>query len=137
MFSNNNIYISIFHTNDMHGRLQEIARLSNFARRCRVKAEAEGRLVLFWDAGDAADRRIQLCSVTKGATFSQILNAMGYGLQTMGNAIALPYGPQTMKAVANRANFPILAANCRDGDGPLIDGLQEYEIIPITIPSPK
>ena len=132
MYSNKIINLTIFHTNDMHGRLQEIARLSNFARRYRTEAEAEGRLVFFWDAGDAADRRLQLCSITKGAAFSQILNAMGYSLQTMGNAISLPYGPQTMKAVAHRANFPILAANCRDGDGPLIDGLQEYEIFPIT-----
>lgn len=126
------IDITIFHTNDMHGRLQEIARLSHFARRCRDKARAEGRRVFFWDAGDAADRRLQLCSVTKGAAFSQILNAMGYSLQTMGNAIALPYGPQAMKAVAERADFPILAANFRDGDGPLVDGLQEYAIFPIS-----
>ncbi|MCK5316243.1 MAG: bifunctional metallophosphatase/5'-nucleotidase, partial [Anaerolineales bacterium] len=132
MESNKVINITIFHTNDMHGRLQEIARLSNFARRHRDEVQAEGRRVFFWDAGDAADRRLQLCSITKGAAFSQILNAMGYSLQTMGNAISLPYGPQTMKTVAHRVNFPILAANCRDGDGPLIDGLQEYEIFPIT-----
>ena len=37
-----------------------------------------------------------------------------------------------MKAVAERANFPILAANCRDGDGPLVDGLQEYAIFPVS-----
>ncbi|MCK4899890.1 MAG: hypothetical protein KAS38_13980 [Anaerolineales bacterium] len=99
MESNKVINITIFHTNDMHGRLQEIARLSNFARRRRDEVQAEGRRVFFWDAGDAADRRLQLCSITKGAAFSQILNAMGYSLQTMGNAISLPYGPQTMKAV--------------------------------------
>ncbi len=126
------IHITIFHTNDMHGRLEEIARLSHFARRLRSKAQAEGRQVFFWDAGDAADRRVQICSITKGAAFSQILNAMGYDLQTMGNAIALPYGPDALKAVAELANFPILAANCRDGDGPLVDGLEEYTIFPIS-----
>lgn len=132
MESDKVINITIFHTNDMHGRLEEISRLSHFARCLRKIAQAEGRKVFFWDAGDAADRRVQICSITKGAAFSQILNAMGYDLQTMGNAIALPYGPAAMKAVAERANFPILAANCRDGDGPLVDGLQEYTIIPIS-----
>lgn len=126
------INLTIFHTNDIHGRLQEIARLSHFARRLRSEAQAEGRQVFFWDAGDAADRRVQLCSITKGAAFSQVLNAMGYNLQTMGNAIALTYGPDAMKAVAERAEFPILAANFRDGDGPLVDGVQEYVIFPIT-----
>jgi 2',3'-cyclic-nucleotide 2'-phosphodiesterase (5'-nucleotidase family) len=117
--------LTIFHTNDMHGRLEAIARLSAFARRLRTEAEAEGRHVLFWDAGDAADRRVPICGLTKGSAFSPILNAMGYSLQTMGNAVTLTYGPQTMRDVAARADFPILAANFRDGAGPLVEGLQE------------
>lgn len=125
------IHLSIFHTNDMHGRLEAMVRLSAFARRLRTEAEAHGQEVFFWDAGDAADRRVRLGSITKGAAFSPILSAMGYTLQTMGNAISLPYGPQAMANVAARADFPILAANCRDGDGPLPDGLQEYVIIPL------
>lgn len=129
---NETIKITIFHTNDMHGRMEAIARLSSYARQCRRKAEAEGGLVFFWDAGDAADRRVRFCSIKKGAAYSHILNAMGYNLQTMGNAISLPYGPQAMKAVANSADFPILAANCRNKKGPLTEGLEEYVIIPVS-----
>lgn len=125
------LHLSIFHTNDMHGRLEAMARLSGFARRLRAEARAQGRIALFWDAGDAADRRVRLCSLTKGVAFSPILNAMGYTLQTMGNAISLPYGPQALAAVAARADFPILAANCRDEDGPLVEGLREYALIPL------
>jgi len=125
------IRVSIFHTNDMHGRLEAMARLSSFARRLRAAAEVQGRRVLFWDAGDAADRRVRACSISKGAALSPILNAMGYTLQTMGNAISLPYGPQALEAVAARASFPILAANCRDGAGPLPEGLQEYALVPL------
>jgi 5'-nucleotidase len=125
------VHISIFHTNDMHARLEAIARLSTFARRLHAEAKAQGRQVFFWDAGDAADRRVRFCSISKGAAFSPILNAMGYTLQTMGNAISLTYGPQAMAAVAARADFPILAANCRDGEGPLPEGLQEYVLIPL------
>lgn len=120
--------ISIFHTNDMHGRLEAMARLSHFSRRLRTQAENSGHKVLFWDAGDAADRRIQISSITKGAAFMMVMNAMDYQLQTMGNAIALPYGPQALEAVAERANFPILAANFRDTQGPLLPGVKEYVI---------
>ncbi|OGO21124.1 MAG: hypothetical protein A2Z14_15285, partial [Chloroflexi bacterium RBG_16_48_8] len=123
--------ITLFHTNDMHARLDAMAQLSSFGRKLRKEAEARGRLTFFWDAGDAADRHSRLCSITKGAGFSSILNAMGYSLQTMGNDIALPYGPQAMADVARRANFPILAANCRDGRSPLPEGLQEKIIIPL------
>lgn len=126
------IHISVFHTNDMHGRLDAIARLSTYARKLRADAQEEGRVVFFWDAGDAADRRIQICSATKGSAFPPILNSMGYTLQTMGNAISLTYGPQAMDEVAARSEFPILASNCRDGDGPLVEGLKEIELISLT-----
>ena len=126
--------ITIFHTNDMHARLEAMARLSSFARRLRNQAEAKGNLTFFWDAGGAADRRSRLCSITKGAGFSSILNAMGYSLQTMGNAIALPYGPQALADVARKANFPILAANFRDGSSPLPEGLEETKVFPLPLP---
>jgi 2',3'-cyclic-nucleotide 2'-phosphodiesterase (5'-nucleotidase family) len=125
------IRISIFHTNDMHGRLEPMARLSSFAQRLRAEAEAERRSVFFWDAGDAEDRRIKICSISKGAAFQPIMSAMGYTLATMGNSISLTYGPQAMTPVTARADFPILAANCRDGDGPLVEGLRSHVIVPL------
>lgn len=125
------IELTIFHTNDMHGHLEAMARLSAFARRLRADARAGGREVFFWDAGDASDRRVRLCSVSKGAAFSPIMNAMGYTLQTMGNDVALLYGPEAMREVAARADFPILAANCRDGTGPLPEGLEEDVTLPL------
>jgi 2',3'-cyclic-nucleotide 2'-phosphodiesterase (5'-nucleotidase family) len=63
------VEISVFHTNDMHGHLDAMARLSAFARQLRAEARASGREVFFWDGGDASDRRVRLCSVTKGAAF--------------------------------------------------------------------
>ena len=128
----NNIQVSIFHTNDMHGRLDNMARLSTYVQQLRSEAEAEGTITFLWDAGDAADRRVPFCGATKGAAFPQILNAMGYSLQAMGNAISVTYGPQFMSDVAARAGFPILAANFRDGEGPLVEGMQEYALIQLT-----
>ncbi len=130
--SNSTILVSIFHTNDMHGRLDDMARLSTVARKLREEAQAEGCKIFFWDAGDAADRRVPFCSATKGAAFPLVLNAMGYSLQAMGNAISVTYGPQFMADVAARAQYPILAANCRDGDGPVLAGMKEVEMIPLT-----
>jgi 2',3'-cyclic-nucleotide 2'-phosphodiesterase (5'-nucleotidase family) len=36
-----------------------------------------------------------------------------------------------MAAVAAQADFPILAANCRDGTGPLVEGLRTHVVIPL------
>ncbi len=52
------IELAIFHSNDMHCHLDAMARLSTHARQLREDAEAQGRHVFFWDAGDAADRRM-------------------------------------------------------------------------------
>lgn len=123
--------LTILHTNDMHGRLDAMARLSAFAKQLRAEAEAEGRTVFFWDAGDAADRRETLFSATKGSAISPILNVMGYDLQTVGNDIPLPYGPQAMEAVAARAQFAILGANFRNRHEPLVTGLVEAVEFPL------
>lgn len=125
------IEITILHTNDMHGRIEPMTRLSGLAKRMRAEAEALGRTVFFWDAGDPLDRSFRVCGLSKGAAMAGVLNAMGYGLMTMGNDISLTYGPQAMVSLAARLAFPVLAANARDGDGPLLAGLHESVLLPV------
>ena len=108
-----NIRLTILHTNDMHSHLEAMARLSGYARAVRRQLEAEGRRVLFFDAGDAADRRVQFTGVTKGRAFPRILAAMGCDLQALGNAIGVTYGPQAAGEMARRSDFPVLAAQTR------------------------
>jgi 5'-nucleotidase len=116
--------ITILHTNDMHSHLEAMSRLGAFARNLKQKLERQGRRVFFFDAGDAADRRERFCSITKGAAFPRILEAMGYNLQTLGNAISLTYGPQAATQMARRSTFPMLAANFQEANGSLVTGFQ-------------
>jgi 2',3'-cyclic-nucleotide 2'-phosphodiesterase (5'-nucleotidase family) len=108
-----------------------MARLAALARRLRAQAEAEGRRVFLWDAGDAADRRERICSATKGAATAPILTAMGYTLQTVGNDLSLPYGPQVLEEFAARGGFPLLAANLRNGEEPPPPGVREHVRVPL------
>ncbi len=123
--------LTILHTNDMHGRLEAMARLSTVAKRQRAAALAAGRAVFWWDAGDALDRRDRLCGLSKGAALARVLNAMGYELMTMGNDILLTYGPQAMAEVVSRLAFPVLAGNCRDGSAPPAAGLRESVLLSV------
>ncbi|OGO15384.1 MAG: hypothetical protein A2Y93_01345 [Chloroflexi bacterium RBG_13_68_17] len=123
------IGLTILHTNDMHGRLEAMARLSSLAGRLRTATRAAGREVLLWDAGDALDRRDRLCGLSKGAALARVLNAMGYDLMTMGNDILLTYGPAAMAELVSRLTFPVLAANCRDGQDPPAAGLRESVLV--------
>ncbi len=125
------IHLTILHTNDIHSHLEAMARLSAFAKGLRRKLEEEGRRVLFFDAGDAADQRVQFTGVTKGKAFPRILAAMGIDLQTLGNAISVTYGPQAAGEMAMRSDFPVLAAQFFDGDTPLVEGFRPYALFPL------
>jgi 2',3'-cyclic-nucleotide 2'-phosphodiesterase (5'-nucleotidase family) len=119
------IKVTILHTNDMHGRLKPMSRLSTYASKLKVDLRAQGHHVFFMDAGDAADRRLGFCGVTKGEAFIPLLNAMRYDVQALGNALSLTYGPRAISAYAERAEFPVLAANVHNADGKLLPGLSD------------
>ena len=125
------IKITILHTNDMHGRLEAMSRLSTYASNLKADLQAQGHTVFFMDAGDAADRRLGFCGVTKGAAFTRLMNAMRYDVQAMGNALSLTYGPQVITAYAARLEFPVLAANVRGADGALLPGLHSHVLLPL------
>jgi 5'-nucleotidase len=122
------IPLTILHSNDMHGHLDEMARLSTFVRQQRAALEAAGRQVLYVDCGDAADRSQRFCGVTKGSVFPPILAAMGVQMQALGNDISVTYGPQAAAQMAQNSPFPVLAANFyRDGQ-PLLPGFERWQI---------
>jgi 5'-nucleotidase len=121
--------LTFLHTNDIHGRLPELARLTTLARQEQAQAESEGRTVYRWDAGDAFDRQFEAGRVTRGAALPPVLSASGVTLQTVGNDIGLVYGMGALTRMARRAPYPMLAANLRDGEGPLVEGLQESVLL--------
>jgi len=127
----NSLKITILHTNDMHGRLEAMSRLSTYASKLKAALQAQGHHVFFMDAGDAADRRLGFCGVTKGEAFTLLLNAMHYDVQALGNALSLTYGPRAIRAYAARAEFPILAANVHDAEGKLLSGLDDSVLFPL------
>lgn len=122
------VQLTILHTNDMHGSLEAMSRLSTFARQQRETLIAAGRQVLLVDAGDAPDRKLRFCSITKGAAFPQILEAMQYDVLTLGNAISITYGPQAAAVMAKRSHLPFLAGNLFKDSQPLMDGLQAVKL---------
>ncbi len=125
------IKITILHTNDMHGRLEAMGRLSTYAKQLKADLQAQGRQVFLMDAGDAADRRLGFCGVTKGEAFVPLLNAMHYDVQALGNALSLTYGPRAVTAYAARADFPVLAANVHGAGGNLISGMRDTVLFPL------
>lgn len=121
--------LTVLHTNDIHGRFDNLARLATLARRERTAAEAAGRTVFQFDAGDAFDRRYEEGRISRGRILPPVLTAAGVTLQTIGNDIGLVYGMQALSDMANAADYPILGANLQHHDGTLVDGLQASVVL--------
>lgn len=102
--------IVIYHTNDMHGAVENLANVKT------LKDNTKNALLL--DAGDCTQGSA-LATYTQGEGIINIMNATGYDAITLGNH-EFDFGSQ--KAIENmkKAKFTPLAANVVDANGNLI-----------------
>ncbi|HUZ16521.1 MAG TPA: 5'-nucleotidase C-terminal domain-containing protein [Gaiellaceae bacterium] len=116
--------LTILHTNDIHGRVDGLARVATFVE--RIKAETPHR-VIYVDAGDVEETTTRLSNLTKGVAMHRLLSAAGCEVSVVGNAVWLRYGPQVIPAQAAVARYPLLLANLEPVEGvqptALIDGV--------------
>jgi 5'-nucleotidase len=122
--------LTILHTNDIHGRVDQLARIATMARRIRDQVAARGGDCLLCDAGDVEDPTLLESNMTKGGAVFAVLRAAGYDLAAAGNGTAIRYGPQAVKDLALRFGQPLLAANLPDpATGRLVAGLAPFAIL--------
>lgn len=99
--------VTIYHTNDMHGSLARTNNCIGIDNVAALKDQTENAILV--DAGDAT-QGLPLASLSQGADVIDIMNSAGYDVMAAGNH-EFDYGTQQLLANANRATFPILAAN--------------------------
>jgi len=116
--------VTLLHTNDIHGRVDGLARVATLVE--RIKAETPHR-VIYVDAGDVEETTTRLSNLTKGVAMHRLLSAAGCEVSVVGNAVWLRYGPQVIPAQAAAASYPLLLANLAPVEGvqatALIDGV--------------
>lgn len=105
----------VIHTNDTHGH--DVAVEGETVGTAGVAAlkkdfEAAGAKVLLLSAGDFS-QGTTLVSLDKGASAVDFMNAAGYDAASLGNH-EFDYKMDALKANAEKAEFPILAANIVD-----------------------
>jgi 2',3'-cyclic-nucleotide 2'-phosphodiesterase (5'-nucleotidase family) len=121
--------LTILHTNDLHGRVEQVFRIAALARQIKQEVEASGGYCVLWDAGDAEDTILYESSLTKGRAMMALLRSAGYELEALGNATPLRYGPQTIAGLAEDFGRPLLCANMFEPDSDrLVEGLEPYTI---------
>ena len=120
VFAAGETIVTIYHTNDMHGRVD--AQVSGphdspigIAQIAAVKANTPNAILL--DAGDAT-QGTPVAALSQGACVIELMNAAGYDAMAIGNH-EFDYSFDTLLGLRDQAAFPLLAANVRkDGEAP-------------------
>ncbi|MEA5077068.1 MAG: bifunctional UDP-sugar hydrolase/5'-nucleotidase [Anaerolineaceae bacterium] len=121
------IRLTVLHTNDLHGRVEQLARIASLVRSIRHQVQGEGGVCYYFDCGDSEDNRQLESSLTKGAAMDALLAASGCDAAALGNAIPIRYGHQAIAGLSRAFGKPILCANLLDEHGQQIEGLQPYQ----------
>lgn len=116
--------LTILHTNDLHGHVEQLARVSTLVR--RIRSETPHRVV-YVDAGDVEETTYPLSNLTKGTAMQPLLTAAGVEAASVGNAVWLRYGAEVLADHAAAAGFPLLLANLAPVEGvqasAIVDGV--------------
>ena len=104
----------IFHTNDMHSRIQtsddggQSIGLAEMAAAVKA-AKAKNPATLWLDAGDTL-HGMPMITITKGENLIPLLNAAGLDAMTAGNH-DFNYGSAQLEKLVKKMKFPLLDAN--------------------------
>jgi 2',3'-cyclic-nucleotide 2'-phosphodiesterase (5'-nucleotidase family) len=117
----------ILHSNDIHGRIEGLARIATLVE--RVRAENPDLPVLYLDAGDSEETSTRLSNLTKGVAMYRLLRAAGCAVATIGNGGLSRYSQYILPEYARAAGFPLLLGNLRNHDGSHPEGVQATTIL--------
>jgi 5'-nucleotidase len=112
----------ILHSNDIHGRVEGLARIATLVE--RIRSENPDRPVLFIDAGDIEEPSSRLSNLTKGKAMHRLLSLAGCDVVTVGNGGMMRYGYQVLEDYAAVARYPYVLSNLCMPDGSPLPGTQ-------------
>lgn len=110
------VSVTIFHTNDTHGRYDSAEGMGFAMMASFVNAErANGANVLVLDAGDTLHGTV-FANIGEGENIVEVMNSIGYSAMTPGNH-DFNYGYDRLKELEETMDFPLLNANILLEDG--------------------
>lgn len=117
---------TILHTNDIHGRIEGLARIATMVAEIRA---ASTMPVMYFDLGDVEETSSRISSLTKGAAMHRLLRVAGCDAATIGNGGPMRYGHQVLPEYAAAAQYPLVLANLRLPNGDVVPGVQPTALL--------
>ena len=100
----------ILHSNDIHGRIDGLARIATLVE--RVRAENPDRPVLYLDAGDSEETSIRLSNLTKGVAMYRLLRVAGCAVRQLGMVACRATATTSCQSMPARLAFPSCWETC-------------------------
>ncbi len=82
-------------------------------KKTRIQAEKNGDIVLLLDGGNIFSGAVQIGTASKGEAIIKYMNMAGYDAMVLGNN-DFNFGKDNIEFLAQKAHFPIVAANLLD-----------------------
>ncbi|MBW7477791.1 bifunctional metallophosphatase/5'-nucleotidase [Paenibacillus oenotherae] len=101
--------VVLLHSNDIHSRLEQAARMATYIAETRRSYGSDH--VLTVDIGDHMDRMRLETEGSSGLVNIELLNAAGYEAVTLGNNEGLTFTPEQLQEAYNGASFATVCAN--------------------------
>jgi 5'-nucleotidase len=114
--------LKILHTNDLHSKFEELARIA-----CAIE-ELRDENTLILDAGDNADFSRPEAEGTNGRISSAILNEIGYTAKVFGNNEGFA-GKENARIISLTSHCPVVTCNMCDMKGKRLDFLEDAIIV--------
>ena len=114
--------LTIVHTNDVHGNEAVEPYVKGYADSLR----AAGENVVLISAGDAF-KGTPFASMTNGLDVATVMNMVGYDMFTIGNHEQM-LGAELFGKIAEKVDFPILAANANSAWREAVPQIRDYVI---------
>lgn len=106
------VRVVLLHSNDIHSRLEQAAKIATFIAEQRAAYGADGVLLL--DIGDHLDRMRFETEGSGGRCNIALMNEVRYDAATLGNNEGICYTYEQLDAIYRHdARFPIVCANLR------------------------
>jgi len=118
----------LFHTNDIHSNLDNVARIQTIMEQYRLEHEPD-QIVLV-DIGDFMDRMSLETEGTDGLVHRDLLNYMKYDVITLGNNEGLSFTHNQLSEIYKEpATFKVVCCNMKPIEGPALEWLYQSTII--------
>lgn len=106
--------IHIVHTNDLHSRFHNMAKIATYIKELKKEAVVNGERVLAADLGDHLDRVQMETEGTKGMINIELLNRSGVDVATIGNNEGITFTKEELKRIYSQKSFKLLACNLKE-----------------------